>query len=118
EYDISHQLIEEFMLVANEAVARETKNRLFPSVYRIHEDPDPDKLNEFRELTLSYGFKPGDLTQRNEVQKLLSAIKGHAAEYALKLGFLKSLRRATYDPDPVGHYGLAKENYTHFTSPI
>lgn len=118
EYDISHQLIEEFMLVANEVVARETKNRLQPAIYRIHEDPDPDRLAEFRELAMSYGFNPGDLTKRTEVQKLLAQIEGHPAAYALKLGFLKSLKRATYDPSPLGHYGLAKPNYTHFTSPI
>jgi ribonuclease R len=118
ENDISHQLIEEFMLAANEVVARETKNRLFPAIYRIHEDPDPDRLGEFRELAMGYGFKPGDLTQRGEVQKLLRQFDGHPAAYALKLGFLKSLKRATYDPSPLGHYGLAKPNYTHFTSPI
>ncbi len=118
ENDIAHQLIEEFMLVANEIVARETKDRLLPSIYRIHEDPDPDKLSEFREVAISYGFRAGDLTRREEVQKLLQSIKGDPAEYALKLAFLKSLKRAVYDPSPIGHYGLAKENYTHFTSPI
>jgi ribonuclease R len=118
ENDISHQLIEEFMLIANEVVARETKNRLFPSVYRIHEDPDPEKLSEFRELAIGYGLHSGDLTRREEVIRLLEKISGHPAEYALKLAFLKSLKRATYDPSPMGHYGLAKTNYTHFTSPI
>ncbi len=118
ENDISHQLIEEFMLVANEEVARETKNCLLPSLYRIHEDPDPEKLSEFREIAMSYGFRAGDLAQREEVRKLLQSIKDHPAEYALKLSFLKSLKRATYDPSPIGHYGLAKVNYTHFTSPI
>jgi ribonuclease R len=118
ENDISHQLIEECMLAANEAVARELKHRNVPSVYRIHEDPDPDKLSEFRETAAMYGFKAGDLTNRREVQRLLAAIKGAAEEYALKLGFLKSLKRATYDVKPIGHYGLAKVHYTHFTSPI
>lgn len=118
ENDISHQLIEEFMLVANEVVAREIKNKQLPAVYRIHENPDPDKLAEYREFVASYGLKAGDLTQRREVQRLLSAIRGRPEEYALKLGFLKSLKRATYDTNPIGHYGLAKTNYTHFTSPI
>ncbi|MHA3771691.1 ribonuclease R [Verrucomicrobiota bacterium sgz303538] len=118
ENDVSHQLIEECMLAANEAVARELKNRQVPTVYRIHEDPDPDKLTEFREFASMYGFRAGDLTHRPEVQKLLAAIKGSAEEYALKLQFLKSLKRATYDVTPIGHYGLAKVNYTHFTSPI
>lgn len=118
ENDSSHQLIEECMLVANEAVARELKNRLIPTVYRIHEDPDPDRLQEFRELALQHRIKVGDLKQRREVQKTLAAIRGLPEEYALKLQFLKSLKRAAYSPKPLGHYGLAKVNYAHFTSPI
>ena len=64
ENDESHQLIEEFMLAANEAVASELKNRWFPTIYRVHENPDPEKLAEYRELVLSYNYKIGDLTQR------------------------------------------------------
>jgi ribonuclease R len=118
ENDPSHQLIEECMLAANEAVAAALKRAKVPSVYRIHEMPDPDRLEEFREKARLNGFKAGDLTQRREVQKLLSAIKGRPAEFVVKLDFLKSLKRATYDVKPLGHYGLAKVNYTHFTSPI
>jgi ribonuclease R len=118
ENDMSHQLVEEFMLAANEVVAREIKNRLLPSIYRVHADPDPDRLKEFRELALSYGLQAGDLTNRNEVQGLLAKIRGLPEEYALKLAFLKSLKRAAYEVKPDGHYGLAKTNYTHFTSPI
>jgi ribonuclease R len=116
--DISHQLIEEFMLACNEAVARETKLKNFPSIYRVHENPDEEKLAEFRELARNYDYRAGDLTQRGEVQKLLEAIKGKPEEYALKIAFLKSLKRAVYGIAPLGHYGLAKVNYTHFTSPI
>jgi ribonuclease R len=118
ENDSSHQLVEEFMLAANEVVAREIKNRLLPCIYRVHDDPDPDRLREFRELALSYGLQSGDLTNRSEVQRLLAKIRGLPEEYALKLGFLKSLKRAAYEVEPRGHYGLAKTNYTHFTSPI
>jgi ribonuclease R len=118
ENDASHQLVEEFMLAANEVVAREIKNRLLPCIYRVHDDPDPDRLKEFRELALSYGLQAGDLTHRPEVQRLLAKIRGLPEEYALKLAFLKSLKRAAYEVDPRGHYGLAKTNYTHFTSPI
>src|SRR5437762_5998595 len=64
ENDESHQLIEEFMLAANEAVARELKNRLMPTIYRVHENPDPEKLAEYRELILSYGYKVGDVSKR------------------------------------------------------
>lgn len=118
ENDISHQLIEECMLAANEVVAQQLKNRQVPAIYRVHEDPDPEKLKEYRELIRSYQLKVGDLTQRKELQRLLEMIKGKHEEYALKLGLLKSLKRATYATAPLGHYGLAKVNYTHFTSPI
>ncbi len=118
ENDESHQLIEEFMLAANEAVARELKNRAIPTIYRIHEDPDPEKLAEYREFVLSFGCKVGDLTHRAEVQRLLASIRGKPEEQALKIGLLKSLKRARYFPQPLGHYGLAKANYLHFTSPI
>ncbi len=118
DYDESHQLIEEFMLIANEAVAKATKDRLAPSVYRIHEDPDPDKLNELRETAATYGIRVGDLTNRSEIQKLLEQAEGMHEEHAIKIALLRSLRRAAYSEVPVGHYGLAKVNYTHFTSPI
>ncbi|MDQ6913734.1 MAG: ribonuclease R [Verrucomicrobiota bacterium] len=118
ENDESHQLIEEFMLAANEMVARELKNRLIPTVYRVHENPDPDKLTEYREQVLSYGYKAGDLTQRVELQRLLKSFSGKPEEQALKIGLLKSLKRARYTTQPLGHYGLSKNNYTHFTSPI
>src|SRR5262245_55275976 len=118
ENDESHQLIEEFMLVANEAVARELKKRAIPTIYRVHENPDPEKLAEYREFALSFGYKVGDLTHRAELQRLLAEIRGKPEEQALKVGLLKSLKRARYDPQPFGHYGLAKTNYLHFTSPI
>src|SRR5881275_194055 len=118
ENDESHQLIEEFMLAANEAVARELKKRAIPTIYRVHENPDPDKLAEYREFALSFGYKVGDLTNRAELQRLLAEIRGKPEEQALKVGLLKSLKRARYDPRPLGHYGLAKTNYLHFTSPI
>lgn len=118
ENDISHQLIEECMLAANEVVAKALKDRNKPSVYRIHENPDPDRLMDFRETAASYGFRAGDVTQRKELQRLLASTRGKPEEYALKLALLKSLKRARYATDPVGHYGLAKVNYTHFTSPI
>lgn len=118
ENDESHQLVEEFMLAANEAVARELKNRMIPTVYRVHEDPDPQRLREYRELILSYNYRVGDLTKRTELQRLLASLRGKPEEQALKIGLLKSLKRARYAPQPLGHYGLAKTNYTHFTSPI
>jgi ribonuclease R len=118
ENDISHQLIEELMLLANECVARELKLAKQPTVYRIHETPDPDKLAEYREIAGTYGLKAGDLTHRDNLVKLLAGMRGQNFENALKIALLKSLKRASYAPDPLGHYGLAKQDYTHFTSPI
>src|SRR5438034_645372 len=118
ENDESHQLIEEFMLAANEAVARELMKRAVPTIYRVHENPDPEKLAEYREFILSFNYKVGDLTHRTELQRLLASIRGKPEEQALKIALLKSLKRARYAPQPLGHYGLAKANYLHFTSPI
>ena len=118
ENDESHQLIEEFMLAANEAVARELKKRAIPTVYRVHENPDPEKLAEYREFVLSFSYRVGDLTHRAELQRLLASIRGKPEEQALKVALLKSLKRARYSAQPLGHYGLAKTNYLHFTSPI
>src|SRR5882724_10953983 len=118
ENDESHQLVEEFMLAANEAVARELKNRSIPTIYRVHENPEPEKLAEYRELVLSFNYRVGDLTHRAELQRLLTSISGKPEEQALKIALLKSLKRARYSAQPLGHYGLAKANYLHFTSPI
>src|SRR5215469_5951334 len=116
--DISHQLIEEFMLLANEIVGRETKLQKTVSVYRVHDDPDPDKLLDFREFLSTHGIQAGDLSQRAEMQKLLKKIEGRENEGALKVNLLRSLKKAGYSPLPLGHYGLAKADYSHFTSPI
>ncbi|MDG0995266.1 MAG: ribonuclease R [Akkermansiaceae bacterium] len=118
DYNESHQLIEEFMLVANESAAKLLKNRGQTTIYRIHEDPDPDRLNEYAELARLHGYKPGDLTNKKHVQKLLDDAKGSLEEPAIKIGLLKSLKRAAYFQDPLGHYGLSKADYCHFTSPI
>jgi ribonuclease R len=118
ENDISHQLIEEYMLLANEAVATNLMRSNKPAVYRIHEPPKEKKLQEFREDILSHRIHCGDLTHRPEVQKLLARLNTLPAGAALKIGFLKSLMRARYAVEPLGHYGLAKTKYTHFTSPI
>jgi len=118
ENDISHQLIEEMMLLANELVGRELKLKRQPAIYRIHEKPDAEKLIEFREFASGQGVRAGDLTNRAELQSLLAGLRGQPHESAVKVALLKSLKRARYAPDPIGHYGLAKADYTHFTSPI
>ncbi len=118
ENDISHQLIEEFMLLANEAVAGRLMALNRPAIYRIHEPPDENRLEEYREDVLGHHIQCGNLSNRREVQRLLERLNGLAIGQALKIGFLRSLMRARYATEPLGHYGLAKKKYTHFTSPI
>lgn len=114
----SHQMVEECMLAANEAVAVALKMQRKNAIYRIHEDPDFDKLNEFAEKARAQGYKVGDLSNKNHIQDLLDEVKGTTNEESIKIGLLKSLKRAAYSTDPLGHYGLAKMDYCHFTSPI
>ena len=118
EHDESHQLIEEFMLAANEAVARVTRTHRLPSLYRVHDEPDPDKLDEYRQLLATFGIRVGDLTQRREVVKLLDTLRDHPQGYTLRTQLLRSLKKAAYRSSPDGHFGLNKKDYTHFTSPI
>jgi ribonuclease R len=118
ENDVSHQLIEEFMLLANEAVAGRLMGRNVPAIYRVHEEPDERRLQEYREEVLSHHVPCANLTKRPEVQKLLQKLGTIPIGAALKIGFLRSLMRARYAVEPLGHYGLAKAKYTHFTSPI
>ncbi len=117
-HDESHQMIEEFMLEANEAVAQQLRRAQRPALYRIHDDPDAERLQDLREFLLTNGIRVGDLTQRRELQKALALMEGRQEAPVLKLAVLKSMKRAAYHVDCTGHYGLAKENYLHFTSPI
>ncbi len=116
--DVSHQLIEECMLLANEAVATRLMSQGKPAVYRVHEVPDERRLQEYRQDVLSQNVPCGNLGHPAEVQKLLHRLNALPIGPALKIGFLKSLMRARYAVEPLGHYGLAKKKYTHFTSPI
>jgi ribonuclease R len=118
ENDVSHQLIEEYMLLANEAVATRLMSENQKAIYRVHEEPDARRINEFREDVLSHHIPCGNLTKRPEVSKLLQKLDTIPIGAALKIGFLRSLMRARYAVEPLGHYGLAKAKYTHFTSPI
>lgn len=118
EQDESHQLIEEFMLAANESVARSLNHRNLPAIHRVHDDPDPDKLDEFAASLESFGLKPGDLHSRKNLNRILRKIKPHPQGHTMRVSFLRSLKQACYRASPDGHFGLAKEHYTHFTSPI
>lgn len=118
EYDESHQLIEEFMLAANEAVAKRLTTDRFPSLYRVHENPEADKLDELRSFADAFGIKVGDLSQRKEMVRLIAKAKDHDQGYQIRIQVLRSLKQAHYAAEPIGHYGLHKKHYTHFTSPI
>ncbi len=118
ENDESHQLIEEYMLLANEAVARLTRTQKLPSLYRVHDDPDEARLAELRQYLQTFNIKTGDLTNRDEVVRLLAQLKNHPQAYLLRTQLLRSMRKACYRASPDGHYGLNKKDYTHFTSPI
>lgn len=106
------------MLLANEAVAARLMALRRPAVYRVHEPPADLRLQEYRQDVLSHDIPCGNLAQRPEVQKLLQRLNTLPIGPALKIGFLKSLMRARYAVEPLGHYGLSKAKYTHFTSPI
>ncbi|NCG08257.1 MAG: RNB domain-containing ribonuclease, partial [Verrucomicrobia bacterium] len=116
--DESHQLIEEFMLSANEQVARQMKRNRFPCLYRVHDEPEEEKLQELRQTMVSFGISCGNLTKSREMSALLQQLKEHPQGYTLKVHVLRSLKQAQYRASADGHYGLAKSDYTHFTSPI
>ncbi|HTB62366.1 MAG TPA: RNB domain-containing ribonuclease [Opitutales bacterium] len=118
ENDESHQLVEEYMLLANEVVARALHEAGLPFLSRVHDQPDPEKLIELRESLATFGVMAGDLTQRKEVVEVLQKIRNHPQGHALKTQFLRSLKQACYRASVDGHYGLFKKFYTHFTSPI
>ncbi|HTJ79080.1 MAG TPA: RNB domain-containing ribonuclease [Rariglobus sp.] len=118
EHDESHQLIEEFMLAANEALAHLTRTKSLPSLYRVHDEPDPEKLSELREFLATFDVRTGDLTKREELVQLLRTLEKHPQGYTLRTQLLRSLKKACYRGTPDGHFGLAKNDYTHFTSPI
>jgi len=118
QHDESHQLIEEFMLLANECVAKALDKERIPHVCRVHDDPDPEKLDALREELAGDGFKVGDLTQRANMVKLLADLKAREDGYTIRIALLRSLKQACYRASPDGHFGLAKRHYSHFTSPI
>jgi ribonuclease R len=116
--DESHQLIEEFMLAANEQVARVMKRQNYPCIYRVHDEPEEEKLRELRETMITFGVQCGNLQKPREMTALLKKLKEHPQGYTLKVHVLRSLKQAQYRASADGHYGLAKPDYTHFTSPI
>ncbi|GAK07900.1 ribonuclease R [Geomicrobium sp. JCM 19038] len=121
ERSVGEKLIEEFMLCANETVAEHFHWLKLPFVYRIHEDPDDDKLQKFLEFITSFGYVVkgrGDAIHPRALQEILASVKGEAEETVISTVLLRSMQQAKYDPSNVGHFGLAADFYTHFTSPI
>ncbi|MDG2256469.1 MAG: RNB domain-containing ribonuclease [Opitutaceae bacterium] len=116
--DESHQLIEEYMLAANEAVAKAMREANLPCIYRVHEEPDEERLNDLREFLATFGITVADLNVRSEVNKLIKILEEHPQGHILKSQLLRSLKKACYRSTPDGHYGLHKRDYCHFTSPI
>src|SRR4029077_18080293 len=145
--NIAHRLIEEFMLAANEAVAAHLEGAGIPSIYRIHETPDPKRVMDFEEEAKQFGYSLGRVPvkkfafadkrrdgrkTRKEValpdasfavtsrdyQKLIAKLEGKPEERILNFLMLRSLKQARYSVDNAGHFALAAKTYTHFTSPI
>jgi ribonuclease R len=114
----SHQIIEEFMLAANEAVAEMLRDRGLWFLRRIHKSPSPLKLKALTAFIADLGLATESLESRFEIQKLLAAVAGRPEEYAVNYAVLRSLQRAVYSPREDGHYALASDCYCHFTSPI
>jgi ribonuclease R len=114
----SHQMIEEFMLAANEAVAEAIERRGLHFLRRVHPSPSPQKLQALTEFVAELGYKTGSLESRFELQKLLAAAAGKPEQHAVHFAVLRSMQRAIYSPMQEGHYALASQCYCHFTSPI
>jgi ribonuclease R len=116
----AHRLVEEFMLAANEGVARFFEVRGLPTVYRIHDQPDQEKLDAFAALARTHGFElpAGDELTPGVLNEFLKAVEGKPAQKALNSLLLRAMMQAQYSPDNIGHYGLAAPTYLHFTSPI
>ncbi|MDI6782485.1 MAG: ribonuclease R, partial [bacterium] len=120
EKDISHQLIEEFMLAANKTVATQMSLLLMPSIYRVHQPPDRDAMLEFQTFIKPFGYKMKvtDPMPSKEVQRLLNTITGKPEEILINQVLLREMKEARYAVENIGHFGLAFPFYTHFTSPI
>ena len=121
ERNVAHRLIEEFMLVANETVAQHLADQEMPTLYRIHEEPDPLKVAEFEEFIGTLGYALGvdaEEVKPKHFQKLVERMRGTPEEKPIAFLMLRTMQKARYDESNLGHFGLAAKSYTHFTSPI
>jgi ribonuclease R len=121
ERNVAHRLIEEFMLLANETVAAHLEREAMPALYRVHETPDPTRVDEFEEFVSSLGFSlaaPAGAVHPRHFQHLVDRIRGTPEERPIAFLMLRTMQKARYDAANLGHFGLAADTYTHFTSPI
>ncbi len=120
ERNLAHQIIEEFMIAANEAVACFMEEKGIPFIYRIHEPPKKEAVDEFRRFISHLGYKMGKESDHSpkEFQRVLSEVKGSPEERVVNEILLRSMKWAKYSAKNLGHFGLASDAYTHFTSPI
>ena len=118
KHDISHQVVEEFMLAANEAVAEHLDRKDVHFLRRVHPAPEPNKLQKFAEFARILGYKMKRETDRFSLQRVLHESRDKPEMPAVHYALLRSLKQATYSPVKDDHYALASENYCHFTSPI
>ncbi|PQO24601.1 ribonuclease R [Rhodobacteraceae bacterium WD3A24] len=116
----AHRLIEEFMVLANVSAAEELGRLRRPLLYRVHEEPNPDKLDALREVAQASGFSlaKGQVLQTRHLNNLLAQAEGTEFDELINMSTLRSMTQAYYDPRNFGHFGLALKNYAHFTSPI
>jgi ribonuclease R len=121
ERNVAHRIIEEFMLLANETVATHLVEQDTPALHRVHEAPDPKKAEEFEAFITTLGYSlaaTGHALKPKHFQKLIDRIKGTPEERPIAALMLRTMQKARYDAQSLGHFGLAAEHYTHFTSPI
>jgi len=121
ERNIAHRIIEEFMLLANETVAAHLENHAVPALHRVHEAPDAKKVEEFEAFITTLGYSlaaRGRALTPKHFQKLIDRMKGTPEERPIAALMLRTMQKARYDAASLGHFGLAVEHYTHFTSPI
>lgn len=116
--DISHAIIEEFMLAANEAVACYADKNKLPCFYRLHEEPDEENMENFAKFVKGLQKRKFNPNDRKQLQSVMEGFVGEPEEYAVNLMLLRSFKRAIYSTSGKAHYALALEHYTHFTSPI
>ena len=118
EHNVAHELVEEAMIAANEAVATELAYHRIPHLCRFHDVPDPEKMDALEAGLRALGIRTGALRDAGSIVRLLKAVRGTPLEYYVSMMVLKSMKRAEYSADEEGHFGLAKRYYSHFTSPI